>query len=195
MFLQDLWDLCFAGRRQVTTQTTIEANIKRGIQFDCSIRFSSIDANGGTQTMGITTGDERVIIHERYIAFDGGATEIQYQASKKCEYTGGDPIQKRNNNHRSKNTGKFTVVSNPAVSNQGELYLDPFSIISGGAGSSKVGTEGRGKITILEPNTQHVFSFTNPSAQVASPVFWWITVSEGDPEFEPDLYGDLNKIA
>ena len=29
MLLQDLWDLCFAGRRQVTTQTTIEANIKR----------------------------------------------------------------------------------------------------------------------------------------------------------------------
>ncbi len=70
MFLQDLWDLCFDGRRQVATQTTIEANIKRGIQFDCSVRFES----------------------------------------------------------------------------------------------------------------------------VAAPIFWWITVSEGDPEFEPDLYGDLNKF-
>ena len=48
MFLQDLWDLCFGGRRQVTTQTTIEANIKRGIQFDCSTRFESLAATGGT---------------------------------------------------------------------------------------------------------------------------------------------------
>lgn len=191
MFLQDLWDLCFGGRRQVTTQTTVEANIKRGIQFDCCVRFDSVAASGGTATIGLTTGDERVIIHERFIAFNSGATEVQYKAAKQCAYTGGTSIPKRNNNHRSANAGKFTVVANPTVSNQGNIYLDPFSIISGGAGSSKVGTEGRGKITILEPNTQHVFTFTNPSAQIASPVFWWITVSEGEPEYAPDLYGDL----
>lgn len=194
MFLQDLWDLCFAGRRQVATQTTIEANIKRGIQFDCSVRFESVAAAGGIATIGLTTGDERLIIHERFIAFDSGATEIQYKAAKQCAYTGGTPIEKHNNNHRSANLGKFTVVHSPTVTDNGDIYLEPFSIISGGAGSSKVGTDGRGKITILEPNTQHVFTFTNPSAQIASPVFWWITVSEGDPEFEPDLYGDLNKF-
>ena len=44
MFLQDLWDLCFDGRRQVTTQTSIEANIKRGIRFDCCTRFESVAA-------------------------------------------------------------------------------------------------------------------------------------------------------
>lgn len=191
MFLQDLWDLCFGGRRQVTTQTTIEANIKRGIQFDCSVRFTSVAANGGTATIGLTTGDERVIIHERFIAYNSGATELQYQASKQCAYTGGTQIEKHNNNHRSANLGKFTVVHSPTVTDNGDIYLEPFSIISGGAGSSKVGTEGRGKITILEPNTQHVFTFTNPSAQIASPVFWWITVSEGEPEYAPDLYGDL----
>ena len=190
MFLQDLWDLCFDGRRQITTQTSIEANIKRGIQFDCSVRFATLAA-GASATIGLTTGDERVIIHERFIAFNSGATEVQYKAAKQCEYTGGTPIPKRNNNHKSNNEGKFTVVHTPTVTNQGNIYLDPFSIISGGAGSSKVGTEGRGKITILEPNTQHVFTLTNVSAQTAAPIFWWITCSEGEPEFSPDLYGDL----
>ena len=190
MLLADLWDLCFDGRRQVTTQTTIEANIKRGIQFDCSVRFATLAA-GASATIGLTTGNERVIIHERFISFNSGATELQYKAARQCAYTGGTTIDKKNNNHKSTNTGKFTVVHTPTVTNQGIVYLDPFCIISGGAGSSKVGTEGRGKITILEPNTQHVFTITNASAQSAAPVFWWITCSEGEPEFMPDLYGDL----
>lgn len=168
-----------AGRRAFTVQSYTEANVKNGIEFDVSTRFATIGA-GATVTIGLTTGSKPVLIKSRIITFGGGATELQYSAAHSCTFTGGTAVPAPTNaNTTSANTSEVTVVTNPTVTVQGVQYLRPFSIIGSGTWSSKIGTDSSGKGTVLGPNRQHVFTFTNPSAQAATPVFWWLTFYEG----------------
>ena len=86
-------------------------------------------------------------------------------------YPGGTPVPV-DNLRIGGDVALTSVVSNPTVTNQGTLYIRPYSVLAAGNNAaSRIGTDLINKDTYLPPNTQCVFTITNPTNAVASPVF------------------------
>lgn len=152
---------------------------KEGQQFEVSNRFATVAANNGLVTIGFTTGSKPVAIKGRLIT-GLGVTELQYKAAHTATYTGGTPVPV-DNLRIGGDLATTTVVSNPTITNQGTVYLRPYSILAAGANaSSRIGTDLINKDTYLPANTQCVFTITNPTNAAASPVFWYLTFVELD---------------
>ena len=153
---------------------------KEGQQFEVSNRFATVASNNGLATIGFTTGSKPVVIKGRFIS-GLGVTELQYKAAHTAAYTGGTPVLV-DNLRIGGDASLTTVVSNPTVTKQGTLYLRPYSILAAGnTAASRIGTDSINKDTYLSPNTQCVFTITNPTNTAASPVFWYITFVELEP--------------
>ena len=177
-----LYSAVFTGLRAVCTQNYIEANIKNGRQRVVS-RIVSVPA--GTQVhIGVSTGDEPMIIKSRIIS-QSGSTQINYSAQSDLAYTGGAAIPIRNPNNRFKvpiGVSMFVGVTPGAVvPGVTEQYLDPFPVFGGTAAASRIGTDTLGLDYVLKENTNHVFTIDNVGSGTAT-VHWWQTFYEGVPD-------------
>jgi hypothetical protein len=174
------------GRRAGTFQSYTEVNTKTGTQFECSVRIPLV-AGGTSAYIGFKTGNKKVIIKGRFLAFLG-SSEIQYSASSQAVYSDGSPIIPTNLNTELGLLPGFapttTVVLNPTVVTVGNVYFKPFSVLAGGQNTnSRLGTDIIGKDTVLAANTYYLFKIENIDTNAAaSPLFWYITYYKGKPD-------------
>ena len=180
--LNTLWLRVFQGVRAVVFQNYTEVNIKTGRQRVASA-ILTINA-GATVHIGVTTGNDPVVIKSRLIS-QIGSTRVEYYARSDLAFTGavsGNIIPIRNPNNITKvpiGVQMWHSVTPGTPTEATEQYLDPFPIFAAGSNAqSRIGGDTLGLEYILKPNTSHVFSIHNPGASNAT-VHWWQSQYEG----------------
>ena len=180
--LNTLWLRVFQGLRAVVFQNYTEVNIKTGRQRVASA-ILTINA-GATAHIGVTTGDDPVVIKSRLIS-QAGSTRVEYYARSDLTFTGavsGNIINIRNPNNITKvpiGVQMWHSVTPGAPTAATVQYLDPFPIFAAGNNEqSRIGSDTLGLEYVLKPNTSHVFSIANTGTGNAT-AHWWQTLYEG----------------
>ena len=182
MFLVDYVMSLIRGDRAVPFQNYTEINIKTGRQRVASA-ILTVNA-GATVHIGVTTGDDPVVIKSRLLS-QIGSTRVEYYARSDLAFTGavsGNIIPIRNPNNITKvpvGVQMWHSVTPGAPTGATEQYLEPFPIFAAGnSQQSRIGSDTLGLEYVLNPNTSHVFSISNPGTGNAT-VHWWQTLYEG----------------
>lgn len=182
MFLVDYVMSLIRGDRAVPFQNYTEINIKTGRQRVASA-ILTVNA-GATVHIGVTTGNDPVVIKSRLLN-QSGSTRVDYYARSDLSFTGavsGNIIPIRNPNNITKVPIGFQMwhsVTPGAPTSATEQYLDPFPIFAAGNNEqSRIGSDTLGLEYVLKPNTSHVFSIANTGTGNAT-VHWWQTLYEG----------------
>lgn len=125
-------------------------------QFEAAASESAL-AGAGESIIGIETGEHPVDIDEASSL--GEILTGTMQIFTGSIYTGGDSIQVFSGNDVTNNSPTFTLVSNPTVTVDGDLFSPSISII-GFAGAL---TENKlsGRSLRLKPNTKYILKVTN----------------------------------
>ena len=179
--LNTLWLRVFQGLRAVVFQNYTEVNIKTGRQRVASA-ILTVNA-GATVHIGVTTGNDPVVIKSRLLS-QIGSTRVEYYARSDLSFTGavsGNIINIRNPNNITKvpiGVQMWHSVTPGAPTGATVQYLDPFPIFAAGNNQqSRIGSDTLGLEYVLTPNTSHVFSIANTGTGIAT-VHWWQTLYE-----------------
>jgi hypothetical protein len=173
-------DGAFEGTRALTTQPYIEANIKRGLQFEVSSLNPTLLAAANQDTIFIT-GSKPVIVKARQVSFNGAhLTARVYRGSA---YTGGTPIGYFNLNDQDPAAGTVSILGGATVSDPGTEFGAPtFMVGTDGVGNSIVGTFATtGSERILRANTTYLLRLTNTDS-VTQRVAAYLTWYEGETD-------------
>ena len=182
MFLVDYVMSLIRGDMAVPFQNYTEINIKTGRQRVASA-ILTVNA-GATVHIGVTTGDDPVVIKSRLIS-QIGSTRVEYYARSDLTFTGAVPgniIPIRNPNNITKvpiGVQMWHSVTPGAPTGATVQYIDPFPMFSSGNNAqSRIGSDTLGLEYVLKPNTSHVFSIANTGTGNAT-VHWWQASCEG----------------
>ena len=182
MFLVDYVMSLIRGDRAVPFQNYTEINVKTGRQ---RVASAILTVNAGATThIGVTTGNEPVVIKSRLIN-QIGSTRVEYSARSDLSFTGavsGNIINIRNPNNITKVPIGIQMwhSATPGTPTGATVqYLDPFPIFAAGNNAqSRIGADSLGLEYVLKPNTSHVYSIANTGTDNAT-VHWWQTFYEG----------------
>ena len=180
--LNTLWLRVFQGLRAVVFHNYTEVHVKTGRQ---RVASAILTVNAGATThIGVTTGNDPVVIKSRLIS-QIGSTRIEYSDRSDLSFTGavsGNIIPIRNPNNITKvpiGIQMWHSVTPGTPTAATEQYLEPFPIFAAGNNSqSRIGADTLGLEYVLKPNTSHVFSIANTGTDNAT-VHWWQTLYEG----------------
>ena len=169
------------GTQAIIVQNYTEANVKNGLQYYMRLHAASV-AVAGILNLRFQTGAKPVIIKAREVAFNATNT-VEYVAQEGGTYAGGTAVAVWNENRINPvpstvllSTGG-TIGGTPVVFRRKRIYS------AGGTtgGSSKVGTDGLGRETVLKPNTLYTVTLTNvagATAEIQLELSWF----EGVPD-------------
>lgn len=180
--LNTLWLRVFQGLRAVVFHNYTEVHVKTGSQ---RVASAILTVNAGATThIGVTTGNDPVVIKSRLIS-QIGSTRIEYSARSDLSFTGavsGNIIPIRNPNNITKvpiSIQMWHSVTPGTPTAATVQYLDQFPIFAAGNNAqSRIGADASWLEYVLKPNTSHVFSIANTGTGNAT-VHWWQTFYEG----------------
>lgn len=169
------------GIRGLVSQSYIEANVKKGVQYELSGN-TAVLADGASIDTIFSTGALPVIIKSRIVKFNG--TSITTRVYRAPTFTGGTITPYFNLNDIAPVTGLSVIRTTPTVTVVGTEFGAPtFDIGSAGQGNSSLSTYSvTGIERVLRPNTVYLQRITNDSG-AAQRVASYLTWFEGTPDF------------
>lgn len=170
----------YEGIRAMTVQSYTEANVKNGLQYECSYYLPSLAA-GATASLTFSTGAKPVIVKNRQVAFTG--SKVTGRVYSGTTYTGGTVVTPYN----------LTAIS--PIASTVVLRLDPTILTpgtEGGAPSHYIGSDLNGNQQagtfvspdverILAPFTVYRLAITNDDIE-ATKLSVYLTWYEGTPD-------------
>lgn len=171
----------FEGLRALTVQGYVEANVKRGLQYEASFEALAVTAAANVDLI-FTTTSKPVIIKGRFIEFDGEFMEANVYANP--DFTGGTPLAVYNLNNISPVASTVTLLSAPTVTGPGtQAGATTYGIGTTSQGQSIAGTYMQeGNERLLSPNTSYLLRITNTD-DAAQDIACYITWYEGETDF------------
>lgn len=144
-----------------TTQTFVEANVKRGEQHFVIHEFAGV-AVGQSRVIGVTTGPKPVLIKWREVSFTG-SSRVLYTVTEGATFTGGNSIAPSNENRVNPKSPLTNVVHTPTVTVPGTAYRSQAMYGSGAdtGNSARVGVAVPGRDVVLAANTQYLVTLLN----------------------------------
>lgn len=139
----------YEGLRAMTVQSYTEANVKNGVQYECSIYVGAL-AGGANIDLVFNTGSKPVIVKNRQVGFTGvGLEAIVYGGTT---FTGGTTVPVYNLTALNPVATTVQVLLNPTILTTGT---------EGGARSHYIGTSsgaGNQVGTFVAPDTERVLA-------------------------------------
>lgn len=170
----------FGGTRAITQQNYIEANSKRGLQFEYGSEIVTLAAGANSDVIFIT-GSKPVIIKGRILKFNG--TKVSTRIYRGPTYTGGSAGSIYNLSDINPEATTVQILLGTTVSATGTEFGAPtFEIGSAGLGNRQISVYSVvGVERILLPNTVYLQRTTNLDAE-AQDIVGGLTWYEGDPD-------------
>ncbi|AUS01944.1 hypothetical protein NVP3058O_026 [Vibrio phage 3.058.O._10N.286.46.B8] len=164
----------YEGKRALTTQNYIEANVKNGVQHEGSTLLLGVSGNASNDTIFLT-GALPVSLKARDIGYSGiGVKGSIYESPI---YTGGSVVGYQNSSALNPVIGLSQIIVGATISDDGNLVFAPTYSIGNqsrqgkGISSSIIGNE-----HILKPNTAYLFRLTSLDTQsqdISSYLSWY----------------------
>lgn len=172
-------DGVFVGTRAITIQGYTEANVKNGVQFNASRRFTGLAGSANLDSI-FRTGSKPVILKARKIGYTGNGVSASIYSSP--TYTGGTTSPITNPNNINPAISEVILLSSPVVTNIGTLATaiaySEGNITSQGRGNAEATL---GEEVLMKPNTAYLLRITSldSSSQNLNAYLSWY---EGSPD-------------